>query len=312
MSARWSRRQTLTALAALPTASLAGCSALQSNDERQEYTLNLRDLDGSLAEHLLWSPDEIESSRDELEAEARQKAIEDGRYTTYGFSAIGEDGEYTEYEGTYYRLSVVVTGEKPMDRHVLRLRWLGDEDDESVPEPDAAVEDLPAPDRNAAMIAYFAARAREHGDGPDRMTERGGFVYRRNLAAESVLVPDSEYATLSTHGTVLRVEASEERSPEPAYSVVATKLGDSMDEYARAVDGARLDVRLDAGDLSGEQRRIFRRATGDGYAETTPLDEPFADLLDALGVDDIEGRMARKHLRYDGDDYEYELYVNPA
>ncbi|SFR99897.1 hypothetical protein SAMN05216559_2278 [Halomicrobium zhouii] len=314
MPARWSRRRTLTALAALPATSLAGCTALQSydeDDEQREYSLHVRDLDEPLAEHLLWSPDEIESSWDELEAEARRGAIEDGRYTTYGYSAINDEGEYTAYEGSYYRLSVVVTGEKSIDRDVLRLRWVGDEDDEDVPEADVAVEDLPDVDSNAAMIAYFAARGREHGVGaPDELTEHGGYVYRQNTASESVLVPDPEYETVSTHGTVLRVDASVERIREPAYSVVATELGDSMAEYADAVDGAQLDVRLSESDLSEEQRRMFLRATGDGYAETAPLDEPFADLLDALDVDDVDDGVARKYLRYDGRDYQHELYVN--
>lgn len=313
MPANWSRRRALTALAALPTASFAGCSALRpSDDEQQEYTLHLRSLDGSLADHLLWTPDDVESSRDDLEEAARRQAIEDGRFTTYGFPAISEDGEYTEYEGSYYRLSVVVTGEKPMDRHVLRLRWLGDEGDEDVPEPDAAIDDLPGVDRNAAMIAYFGARGREHGgDGPERMVERGGFVYRRDLADDSVLVPDPEYETLSQHGTVLRVDAGEERVREPAYSVVATELGDSMEEYAAAVDAARLDARLSERDLSEEQRRMLLQAEGgEGYAETTPLDEPFEGLLDALDLDDVERGIARKYIRYDGRDYESELYVN--
>lgn len=316
MPARWSRRRTLTALAALPTATLSGCRGFQTNDddEQREFTLHVRDLEESLAEHLLWSPEAIESPRDDLETEARRRAIEDGRYTTYGFPAIREEGEYTEYEGSYYRLSVVVTGEKAIDRHVLRLRWLGGEDDEDVPEADAAIEDLSGVDRNAAMFAYFGARAREHdGDAPDRMVERGGYVYRLDLADDSVLVPDPEYETLSHHGAVLRVETSEERIPEPAYSVVATKLGDSMEAYAAAVDGARLDVRLSERDLPEEQRRILLRAEGgEGYAETTPLDESFADLLDALDLDGDEDRIQRKYLRYDGRDYETELYVNPA
>ncbi len=312
----WTRRRTLAALGTLPAASLAGCNDLvsASDDEaEEEYSLHLDSLDESLAERMLWSPEQFDGPTDDQQAEARRAAIEDGRYTTYGFPAISEDGEYTEYEGSYYRLSVVITGSKAIDRHVLRLRWLGRADDEDVPDPDAAIEDLPDPDRNAAGIAYFAARAREHGDGPDDLAEHGGFVYRRDLAADSVLVPDPEYETLSFHDhTVLRVEASEERLVEPAYSVVATELGDSMAEYADAVDAAKLDHRLSSADLSEAERELVVRARGDGYEEATPLSDAFDSLLRTLDLDDPADAISRGYLRYDGDDFRYELYVNEA
>ena len=311
----WSRRRTLAALGAVPTASLAGCRGLvASSSDAQTYTLALDSLDETLAEHVLWSPGRFEGPGDDLEARARTAAIEDGRYTTYGFAAISESGEYTEYEGSYYRLSVVITGSRTMARNVLRLRWLGRVGDDGVPEPAAAVEDLPAPDGNAATIAYVAARAREHGGGaPDGAIERGGYVYRRGRAADSVLVPEPAYDTLSFHDTVLRVEVSEERFREPAYSVVATKLGDSMAEYAAAVDAAKLDVRLSSADLSEEERRIVTRSRGDSYEEATPLSDAFDSLLRTLGLDDVDASaISRGYVRYDGDDLRYELYVNPA
>lgn len=316
MPAHWSRRRALAALATAPAASLAGCGALRSatDGEERTYTLHFRDLDESLAEHLLWSPDELESPGDDLEATARRRAVEDGQFTTYGFSPISAEGEYTEYGGSYYRLSVVVTGRRPMDRYVLRLRWLGEEGDDGVPEPDAEIDELPGIDRSAAMAAYFAARSREYDSdgGPEEITERGGYVYRRDGSERSVLVPDSKYDALSQHGTVLRVEVNRERVREPAYSVVATEIGNTKAEYASAVDAAHLDVRLSPDALSEEQRRMVRRAMGESYEESTPLPEAYDGLLEALDVDDVDEGVARRYVRYDGRDYEYELYVNPS
>lgn len=318
-----SRRDLLAGASGLALSALAGCQSLAdvgSSDPEYEYALSLDRVD-SLAERALWKPT---GDRDHWSDERRaawRTATDGGEYTTYGYAPIPDD-EYTERDGTYYALTTEITGQKRIERSILRLRWVGREDDLDDPPDATPMDELPPFDGNAAMLAYFAARGRHSGGGaPWESIERGGVVYRNADEAESELVPEPDHEYLKTHGTVLRVDVVRRTLPEPEYTTTARRVADSEEAFAPVAEAALVDAYLDTYSLSTAEGDILREARRQqSYAETTPLSDSYRSVLEALGLEgslyfgggkDPES-VNRKFLKWQGDHYRYSLYVNDS
>lgn len=314
-----SRRTLLAAIGSTGVAALAGCSDLAS-PQRLEYALHVDRLERPITAYARWTPDDRETPWATEQRSAWETAVTGGRYTTYGYPPLPAD-EYTEHEGTYYRLHVDITGSERIERSVLRLEWVGRVDElDDVPEH-VARDDLPPLDRNNVMPAYFAARAREYGgSAPWDAVERGGTVYRHLDAAESELAPTPEHEYVRVHDTVLSVEVTQERLVEPAYTATATKVADSAAAFERVADAALVDVRLRSRDLSTAVRDLLRRTVGlDVYREETPLSDTYRELLVLLGFHDLlelssdaDRGDARNglYLKFDDEYHRYSCYVN--
>ncbi|MBV0923857.1 hypothetical protein KTS45_06540 [Halomicroarcula limicola] len=312
-------RRTFIGATSAGLASLAGCDSLRSNPG-VEYALYVETPDRPLAEIVRWKPGPNE---DDPYAATRRDAwaaaVTGGRYTVSGHSAV-PDGEYTEHDGTYYRLHDVVTGSRRVERPVLRLHWVGRAGDGDVPDATPR-ESLPALDRHAVLPAYFAARAREYdGGAPWDLVEEGGYVYRYADRTESELAPTPDHEYVSVHDTVLRVDVRRETLVEAEHTATATKVATSPEAFTDVADAAAVEVRLSPDELSADARALFERARGrETYTETMPLSTEFESLLSALRLREALGctrsnceseAYETQYLAYDGAYYDCRLYVD--
>ena len=314
------RRTLLTALAA-GSAALAGCQSVPEGGARSPtYALDLDETGRSLAQHVLWRPPEGDAPWKLVRRDAWRTATGGEDYVTYGFAPL-DDGEYTVRDGAYYQLRTTVTGQRSMERPVLRLDWIGRVDELADPPEAVAAESLPALDRRAVEAAFFAARARETGGGaPWELTERGGYVYRLLDVGRSQLAPDPAHEFVSFEGVILRVNVTSESLPEAEYVTAAREVADSRASFGRVVDAALVDARVRSAQLSPEARAVMTEAAEPGaYRETPPLSDEFEEVLRAL---DLRGYLSNtasecaagesgRYLAFDGRYYTYALFVSP-
>ncbi|WP_436925819.1 hypothetical protein [Halosimplex amylolyticum] len=315
-----SRRAFLAAAGVAGAGALAGCAGVDalSGDAKLTYTLNADRLDASLAELALWEPPEEPRPWTADYAETVDAAVAGERPTTHGYPPV-PDGEYVERDGTYYRLSVVTTDLKRIERPVLTLEWVGKLDDLDDPPERVRLPALTRIDRRAVKIAYVAARHRQMGGtAPGDVVEEGGYVYRRGYEGpHSALAPDPIHDYVEFSGAVLAVSVEGRELAEPAYTGVAIPVADSEAQFERALDGDTVDARLEPEALSDDQRLMLYR---DQYEETTPLSDDYRALLTDLGLGDRldapaeDAPEAENGLRLAlGEEYyRYGLYVNPA
>ena len=314
------RRTVLAAIAATPV-TVAGCQSVPGErGNGLTYALDVDSVGKSLVAHTTWAPPEGDVPWILVARDAWRTATGGGTYVTYGYAPVPGE-EYTVREGWYYLLQTTVTGQKDIERPVLRLEWVGHADELAKP-PDAVdYQSLPPLDRKAVEVAFFAARARESGGGaPWELVERGGYVYRHLTMGRSELVTHREHRYVNYEGVILRVRAGRETLPEPKYETTAKRVANSKRAFARVVDAALVDARLSGASLSAEARQLITTATGAGaYRETTPLSSEFRETLRALHLrrylslseSDAPTGESDRYLEFDGTYYTYALFVSP-
>ena len=294
-----SRRRVLAAGLAAATGALAGCldgsvtgGPADSGDD-QVLVLTLDDAGETLRDGAVSDPAETNPWWDE----AAFAAARDGeRYTSQyrrPLPVAGDDPAYAVHDGTYYRLDSVVVDEAAATRPVLRLFDIDDADSgaETANGTDAgggadAVErqTLPEGDRRAVRIAHFAARARGDAGGvPVGLVERGGYVYRTADAidASELLAADGPNR-VAYRDTVYRVEVTRERFHEPVYRAVAEPVASSPERMEAILRARTVGARLDRDDLSADARLVIEAARRDGYEESHPYSDGYAELLRAF------------------------------
>ncbi|WP_276271270.1 hypothetical protein [Haloarcula litorea] len=280
------RRRLLAALGSFGAVSAAGCSALSPADDRTaRLTLDVHERDGSLRGDRVH--DLADSSVPGVE-DAFRTTVEGGTYRSQyrrPFPMVGEDDPaYARHEGTYYRLGSVVVDEVTVSHPVLRLYEVGSPEElDDVPEH-TAHESLPQVDRIAVEIAHKAARARgDVGGVPWGLVQRGGFVYRRESAAERSTLVGASDAHVEYRDRIYRVETTTEEFHEAVYRATVTPVTDSPAQLEEILRAELLDARLAPDALSAAELDLFRRARAETVVQTHPFSPPLRSLLRKLG-----------------------------
>ncbi|WP_435066764.1 hypothetical protein [Haloplanus sp. C73] len=303
------RRRTLQAAGATTVAALAGCFGLGDSESKTEYALDIESIDASPVDHALYRPDD-----DPLFGAPARTALDailpDGRHTTYGYRPLSDEA-YVEHEGTYYQTEHVVTGREPMQRRVVRVDPVPDED---VPDDAALVDDLERP--SARVIKILHTYTLSEGETSTAELLRGdGYVLRRPAERESRLATgelDGRVVTMTEDGAwAYRVRVAREQVVETAHTALAIEVASDRERFREVVFGSRIDAILEDGDLSTPARAVLDEAIARGtYTETTPLSDGFEATLDALGIGHVDDSVNGK-LLWDADAlYRYALYVS--
>lgn len=259
--------------------------------------------------------------------EAAFAAARDGeRYTTQyrkPFPSATDEPTYAVHEGTYYRLRSVVVDEAEATRPVLRLFGVAESDagdGADVVERSA----LPEGDRRAVRIAHFSARARGNPGGvPIGLVERGGYVYRdeESIDASDLLAANGPDRVAYRDG-VYRIEVARERFYEPVHRAVAEPVAESPERMEAILRAHTVGARIGDGDLSTDARDVIETARHDGYEESHPYSDGYAEVLRAFHERPyLDGNIRKdagwsesgsERIRYGDRYYDYRLRFLPT
>ncbi|WP_280537427.1 hypothetical protein [Halopenitus sp. POP-27] len=276
---------------------------------------------------------DLSETNDDVDEAAFDAALAGETYTVAGrppFHSTPEDPVYAERDGTYYRLDSIVVDESVSTRPVLRLFAVEDDDnvtgtaDSDADGTGAAgnsvdADRLPPGDQRAVEIAWMGARARgNRGGAPWGVVQRGGYVYRSEDAIEaSRLLAADGPDRVSYRDRGYSVSVSRERFHEPVYRARADPVAESSEGVEAVLRGVHLDADVSQEDLSDDARNVIVEARHGGYAEGHPYSDAYEAVLRALhrrayldgnvrkdaGVEPSK----RRHLRYDGEYFTYQL-----
>lgn len=301
------RRRTLGAAGAT-LATLAGCLTDDGSDTR-EYSLSIDRIERSPVEHALYEPDDSPLFGDPAET-ALSNVLPDGRHTTYGYKPVPNDG-YVEYEGSYFQLIYVVTGRQQMERQLVRVETVPEE---QVPEDAILVDSLERPSARIIKILHSDSQS-GGGSSTAELLRDDGYVLRRPSERESRLARgelDGRVVTMTDSGAwAYRVDVTTETITETAHTVMATEVATSQSEFREVVFGSRIDAELTPAELPADAREILDEAIAGGtYTEEAPKTAAFETLLAALGLGAVDTAANGKLLWYDDELYRYGLYSN--
>ena len=307
------RRQALHLVGTTAVASLAGClqTGFGSSSTDRTYTLTVESLSVSPVDHALYSPGDDTLFGDPTRT-ALENILPDGRHTTYGYEPLPEN-VYVEHAGTYYQTKHVVTGRQEMDRDLVRVEPVPRD---AVPDDATLVGDLDRP--SARVIKILHAHAQTDGEGSSsELLRDDAYVLRRPAERESQLATGEladTVVTMDEQGAwAYRVQVTREQIPEVAHTFFAATVADSREQFREIVFASRIDAELVPDDLSSDSREKLQQAIArDRYRETAPLSDAFKELLDALGVGDVDTAVNGQLLWYDEGYYRYALYVNDS
>ncbi|WP_239524507.1 hypothetical protein [Halogeometricum borinquense] len=176
------RRRLLQSVAAASLATFAGCATpvFSGNEEKQmTYTLSIDNIPVSPVEHALYEPSDGALFGDPART-ALDDIIPEGRHTTYGYQPLSED-QYVERNGAYYQTKHIVTGQKRLQRTLVRGEPLSE--DEKTPDDAIVVESLDKPTSRVVKILHSNAQT---GSAADLLRD-DAYVLRRPAEQESAL-----------------------------------------------------------------------------------------------------------------------------
>jgi hypothetical protein len=307
-----SRRRVLQVGGAAALTALAGCAGLPgSSDDASEYSLTVDSIDVSPVEHALYEPDDGPLFGAPARA-ALEDVLPDGRHTTYGYTPLPDDA-YVAHDGSYYQTKHVVTGRREMERSLVRVDPVPEE---QVPDDSVLVDSLERPSARTLKILHSYTQTDGETSTADLL--RGdAYVLRRPAERESRLATgdlDGRVVTMTDSGAwAYRVRVTTERVLETEHTALAIEVADSRARFREVVFGSRIDAELAPADLQSDARDVLEQAVArETYTETTPISEPFEAILGALGLRAVDTGVTGRRLWYDGAYYRYGLYVNPA
>ena len=264
----------------------AGCLEFGGDSESTEaettLTLSLTEADRPLRDRYVHEHGEIDDRWDERALDA---ALSGTQYTTQHrkpFFASSDDPAYVIHEGTYYQLGSVIVDEVSETHPVLRLF---EADDTTAISVDGSEEgNLPEADQHAVQIAHMAARARGNVGGfPSGLVQRGGYVYRHEVARnESKLLDGDGPDHVTFRGTTYAVEITKEQFHEAVYRPTAEPVAEGSERMEAILKATFVGPRISAADLSSEARQIISEARAEDYSERYPFSNAYEELLRAL------------------------------
>ncbi|MFB6281623.1 MAG: hypothetical protein ABEH40_06370 [Haloferacaceae archaeon] len=315
-----SRRRVLRAAGSAAAAALAGCGARGGVGGGPEHEFVVSAVvapgPGPFADRFLWSP--ITDAFAAQERAVVERLVATGSATTFGYHlGVGRhDGQravwppqYVEADGTYYRIRLADAREVERETTVL---WFDRLDGRPADAGRARVvagppDGLSRPDR----AAFAAARERVVRGGrgardvADEPPARRGFVYDLYDPAESALVPDPPFDYYRHRpedgggdGNGPWYFAPRVARPTLArtrYEYGVEAVARSRPAFEAAVRGAAVAADFDRDPLPDRAAAIVDDLTthspneppNESHAERAPLSEPFAALLDRLGLADL-------------------------
>ncbi|MFD1641830.1 hypothetical protein [Halohasta litorea] len=306
------RRRTLQATGTATLMTLAGClSDNRSNSQgsTEEYTLDIDRIESSPIEYALYEPDDSP-----LFGEPARIALENilpaGQHTTYGYEPLPNDG-YVDYEESYYQIKYVVTGRQQMERQIVRVDTVPQE---QVPDDAILVDTLERPSARIIKILHSYTQS-GGGSSSAELLRDDGYVLRRPSERESRLASgelDGQVITMTDSGAwAYRVDVTTEQLTETTHTALAVEVASSQSEFREVVFGSRIDAELSADEMPTEPREILDQAIAKGtYTEETPTTDAFERLLDLLGLGTVEKGVNGELLWYDDEFYRYGLYIN--
>ncbi|MFD1687609.1 hypothetical protein [Halobellus litoreus] len=308
------RRQLLQVTGTVSLTALAGCSAanvLDGEEPTEEYTLHIDAVNTSPTEYALYQPDD-ESLFGTPARTALQAIVPEGRHTTYGYKPLPSDA-YVEHDGSYFQTKHVVTGQERVERSLVQVTPISEE---NVPEDAILIDALEQP--SARVLKILHSYTQTGGRTSTAELLRGDqYVLRRPAEQESPLGTgelDGQVVTMTEDGTwAYRVHVTTERIVETAYTALAVNVASSRQQFRDVVFGSRIDATLTADELPTDARdRLDQTINRGSSSETAPLPDSFVTLLKALHLGAVNTATNGKLLWYDDALYRYGLYVNDA
>jgi hypothetical protein len=291
---------------------LAGCSAtgaFDTEEPTEEYTLHIDAINASPIEHVQYEPDDDALFGTPAQT-ALQAIVPDGRHTTYGYKPLPSDA-YVEHDGSYFQTKHVVTGQERLERSLVQVTPLSEED---VPEDTILIDTLERPSARVLKILHSYTQM----DGRTSTAEllRGDqYVLRRPAEQEGRLGTgelDDQVVTMTESDTwAYLVNVTTEQIVETAYTAFAVNVANSRQNFRKVVFGSRIDATLTADELPADVRDRLEQTINQGtVSETVPLPNSFVTLLKALHLGAVNTAASGKLLWYDDALYRYGLYVN--
>jgi hypothetical protein len=287
------RRGFLRAGSLVGASVLSGCGLFGPEGGDSSYSLSLDSVDSAgLAEAASLGPADFTPEQRRVVAEV----IENTETRTYGRRPIA-DGEYVEYEGEYYRVTVEETGTKAIARPTLSGEAVNESDAEDAVEIDRYTRS----DRQAVEFAVATA------------DESGEFYVLHSKPSETDLLPEPEHEYLQYYDRYVRLVVEERLVTEQEYTYTLEQVAASATEFASDAVESVVTASYRPAKLSGEQNEILRRAIEDEYTEFSPVSERFRDLLERLGEDgDLPDGSTDTHVEYDGEYYRAQVTLSMA
>lgn len=224
---------------------------------------------------------------------AVRTAVDGGEATVEGYYAPGVSVPYVVTDSTgYYRVETETVRSVSAPGYGYTVAVDSADSSRFDPSSSASFADLPQHDRDAVRDALGdASLVHAPHYPPFEVTFAYASVERRE---RSLFVPETDDQRVECDGELLRFAFEGERSVEVAtVAVRAERVAASQREFRRVV-GEERGRSID--DPTADQRAVFDAAIGSEYAESPPLSDAFAAVLDALSAD---GEIVPL-VRYDG------------
>jgi hypothetical protein len=291
---------------------LTGClndTNFGSQGTTKEYTLDIDRIESSPVEYALYEPDNSSLFGGPAQT-ALENILPEGRHTTYGFEPLPTDA-YVEYEGSYYQTKYVVTGRQQIERQIVRVETVPQE---QVPDDSILVETLDRP--SARIIKILHSYTVSGGEsGTAELLRDDGYVLRWPSERESRLASgelNEQVVTMTDSGAwAYRVDITTEQLTETAHTAFAVEVASSQSDFRKVVFGSRIDTELSPDALPAEPQEILEQAIAEEtYTEEAPITEAFERLLDLLGLGAVDTAENGKQLWYNDEFYRYGLYIN--
>jgi len=302
-----SRRDAVRAAGAGATAALAGClGALGGGDDGRELTLVLYRQDRPLVESVPYEPGDDALFGDPARA-ALSAVVPEGTHEAVGYRPIPE-GEYVARDGRYYQIAVTVTGRRRVERPLVTGERVEETTDDAV-----TPGDLPRAGGRVAKLLFTHAVTDGQG-GPEEGMRGDAYVLRRPAERADGLPERLDGLTVRVGddpgGPGVDLAVERRTLAEPVYATRALPVADSPERFRSVLLETHVNAVIDRERLPEPAQEALVQARADGYAETAPLSDAYATLLDRLGFAEPYETANGRTLLLDDEPYRYGLYVN--